>query len=179
MKTDQPMNEGLTHKDIIETATNWWCNLSDHETEQIIIKQRIRKPIKQDVILALYLSSKLKEKDEEIEKLKNEFEKTCKVNLNLANRENYYRDQIRQKEEEIKSLFEYRERYECNQFTVNNQKALISDLQSQLQASNAMAERLAEALSKVSSPEHIENDIYNRMIKDAHNLIQEYQNSKK
>lgn len=49
----------------------------------------------------------------------------------------------------------------------------------QLAKSNEMNERLAESLRKLSSQEHIEQDLYIRFTKDAFDILEQYQKSKK
>jgi hypothetical protein len=39
---------------ISEIAMNWWYDLSDYKTDELIMKHNMRKPIKQDKILEVY-----------------------------------------------------------------------------------------------------------------------------
>lgn len=63
-------------------------------------------------------------------------------------------------------------------FTSILQKQL-KEKEDQLTKSNEMNERLAESLRKLSSQEHIEQELYYRMINDAFDILEQYQNSKK
>jgi len=47
----------------IDEAMNWWYDISDHQTTELIMKYKLRKPIKeQDIVklFALYGVSKTK-----------------------------------------------------------------------------------------------------------------------
>ena len=55
----------------------------------------------------------------------------------------------------------------------------LKEKEDQLTKSNEMNERLAESLRKLSSQEHIEQELYIRFIKDAFDILEQYQNSKK
>jgi hypothetical protein len=39
---------------ISEIAMNWWYDLSDYKTDELIMKHNMRKPIKEDKILEVY-----------------------------------------------------------------------------------------------------------------------------
>jgi hypothetical protein len=39
---------------ISEIAMNWWYDLSDYKTDELIMKYNMRKPIKEDKILEVY-----------------------------------------------------------------------------------------------------------------------------
>ena len=55
----------MTKEQKTDEAINWWYDISDHQTTELIMKHKLRKPIKeQDVVklFALYGVSKTKGK---------------------------------------------------------------------------------------------------------------------
>ncbi len=45
---------GAVSGSISEIAMNWWYDLSDYKTDELIMKHNMRKPIKEDKILEVY-----------------------------------------------------------------------------------------------------------------------------
>jgi hypothetical protein len=58
MKTFEEKTSELNISDvsgsISEIAMNWWYDLSDYKTDELIMKHNMRKPIKEDKILEVY-----------------------------------------------------------------------------------------------------------------------------
>lgn len=103
--------------------------------------------------------------------------KTTEMLIKFAN------EQLKEKEEEIDRL-KSDMKIKCNSYdhlheTNSYNFTKLCELQLQLTKSNEMAEKLAESLHKLSSPEHIEQELYYRMINDAFEILEQYQNSKK
>jgi hypothetical protein len=48
------LNIGAVSGSISEIAMNWWYDLSDYKTDELIMKHNMRKPIKEDKILEVY-----------------------------------------------------------------------------------------------------------------------------
>jgi len=56
-------NKIMNKEQKIDEAMNWWYDISDHQTTELIMKHKLRKPIKeQDIVklFALYGVSKTK-----------------------------------------------------------------------------------------------------------------------
>lgn len=56
-------NKIMNKEQKIDEAMNWWYDISDHQTTELIMKYKLRKPIKeQDIVklFALYGVSKTK-----------------------------------------------------------------------------------------------------------------------
>ena len=56
-------NKIMTKEQKTDEAINWWYDISDHQTTELIMKHKLRKPIKeQDIVklFALYGVSKTK-----------------------------------------------------------------------------------------------------------------------
>ncbi len=91
-----------------------------------------------------------------------------------------FQKQLKEKEEEIERLRS--SLFTSERFRMEDAATSIDDrniLHAQLTKSNEMNERLAESLRKLSSQEHIEQELYYRMINDAFDILEQYQNSKK
>ena len=105
-----------------------------------------------------------------------------------------FQKQLKEKEEEIEMLNSELQRkfiqWENQKQTIKNYQEVVTkhfpavyacseNLDEELTKSNEMNERLAESLRKLSSQEHIEQDLYIRFTKDAFDILEQYQKSKK
>lgn len=50
----QPSSLGAVSGSISEIAMNWWYNMSDYKTDGLIMKHKMRKPIREEKIIEVY-----------------------------------------------------------------------------------------------------------------------------
>lgn len=115
--------------------------------------------------------------DEETYLIQTHFEYVIKSMEEYASQ---FQKQLKEKEEEIERLRS--SLFTSERFRMEDAATSIDDrniLHAQLTKSNEMNDRLAESLRKLSSQEHIEQELYYRMINDAFDILEQYQNSKK
>lgn len=48
------LNIGAVSGSISEIAMNWWYDLSDYKTDELIMKHKMRKPIREEKIIEVY-----------------------------------------------------------------------------------------------------------------------------
>ncbi len=51
---NQPSCLGAVSGSIYEISMNWWYDLSDYKTDELIIKHKMRKPIREERIIEVY-----------------------------------------------------------------------------------------------------------------------------
>jgi len=47
-------NKIMNKEQKIDEAMNWWYDISDHQTTELIMKHKLRKPIKEQDIVKLF-----------------------------------------------------------------------------------------------------------------------------